>query len=272
MNASASFPNGIPAKLDDNMIDRDILVFKQYLNWSSPVVRKSDIDRLYLSWKWIVRLYSARSLTQEKDRLIALDLSWTLKDANMLPTYRLEWRAPSWSWALVDTAIDYLRPDEFTEVSYPISLAEFIGAEPSSGRSLGSSMFSIRKIRLRRCLIKTFARKEERSSGWTITIADLKLPTYSVNGTFYPDLNDAQDLGKKAIWYLPLAHVDYWQSGHCLLQASYPAANQYVRLGVYKFSMRKLSNPVKGESLKLDVLGSESAEFYTFLSLRRCFE
>jgi hypothetical protein len=258
MSASESYPDGIPTKLDDDMIDRDMLVFKEYLNRETVVTDKTAIDRLHISWRAIIQLYSARLFTQAKDRLIALegigtalrrilgtgissgllnvrieqDLLWRPRDSNTLPKSRLDWRAPSWSWASIDAPIVYHPLHNFCKNTKTESLATFVSAV---GATSQAPMFSIRKIVIRGWLLKaSLSRMQER---WTLKLDYPGCETATtLDGSFYPDLKERYN---GTVWVMPLAQTFDLVGGICLLPAP-DLANEYVRIGTCTFDRFKI--------------------------------
>jgi hypothetical protein len=75
MSASESYPNGIP-RLDSDMMDRDILVFKEYLNQKAKIVLKAQINRLYISWVRILENYTERKFTMKKRQIRGSPRHW----------------------------------------------------------------------------------------------------------------------------------------------------------------------------------------------------
>ena len=136
VNASESFPGGIPGFYDADLKLEDLRFFKNAVLGTSN--RLPSKARLYDSWKKIVEIYSERKMTKETDKVAALlgvaqaastffedqflvglwrkqlwrDLLWWVKkpETAVRPT---NFAAPSWSWASIIAPISYdLRGDD----------------------------------------------------------------------------------------------------------------------------------------------------------------
>ena len=122
----------------------------------TPTNDRSDIS--VLSWRAMVETYTTCSLTEEQDKLVAIQglvnickplldydylaglwsallpsgLMWTIRDglqANGEPAYRPEtYRAPSWSWASVEGMIE-LFPEDLSEEKKWIELCQLLEAK-----------------------------------------------------------------------------------------------------------------------------------------------
>jgi len=130
LNASETFPNGIPGFYDADLQLPDERLFKEaILNTSNTKISQS---RFYTSWMKIAEAYSERQMTKETDKLAALlgvvkeaaivfddsfvvglwrkrlmpDLLWWVRspDKSKRPT---AFSAPSWSWLSLNAAISY---------------------------------------------------------------------------------------------------------------------------------------------------------------------
>lgn len=76
INASETFPAGIPTFYDTDLRQRDLRVFKEAMRreYASlrPLPRESDRLRFYHYWRKVVENYSARDITKDGDKLMAL--------------------------------------------------------------------------------------------------------------------------------------------------------------------------------------------------------
>ncbi|KAH6662760.1 hypothetical protein B0J14DRAFT_610135 [Halenospora varia] len=145
LNASETFPNGIPGFYDADLQLPDERVFKEaILNTGNTTISQS---RFYTSWMKIVEAYSERQMTKETDKLVALlgvvkeaaivfedsfivglwrkrlmsDLLWWVKSPDK-STRPSAFSAPSWSWVSLNAAISYGLGgfDAFDEINYCI--------------------------------------------------------------------------------------------------------------------------------------------------------
>jgi hypothetical protein len=130
LNASETFPNGIPAFYDTDLQLPDERLFKEAINNTANT--QVSQSRLYISWMKIVEAYSERQMTKETDKLVALlgvvkEASFMFDDAFVVGLWRkrlvpdllwwvkspdkskrpIEFSAPSWSWLSWNAAISY---------------------------------------------------------------------------------------------------------------------------------------------------------------------
>ncbi|KAH8590526.1 heterokaryon incompatibility protein-domain-containing protein [Bisporella sp. PMI_857] len=136
VNASESFPGGIPRFYDADLKLDDLRFFKDAVLGASDHLPSHT--RFYESWKKVVETYSEREMTKETDKVAALlgvaqaasilfeddflvglwrkelwrDLLWWVKkpETAARPT---NFAAPSWSWASIIASVSYeLRGDD----------------------------------------------------------------------------------------------------------------------------------------------------------------
>jgi hypothetical protein len=130
LNASETFPNGLPGFYDADLKLMDMRLFKEAVLTGSADLIKSQ--RFYNSWKEIVEEYSSRQMTKETDKLAAIlglakEAAFGLKDTFLLGLWKghlhrdlLWWvkdpetasrpatfKAPSWSWASINAPISF---------------------------------------------------------------------------------------------------------------------------------------------------------------------
>jgi hypothetical protein len=168
-------PKKLFADLDCSQIPREILekTRLQLPIWKSK--NQEFFETFYHSWTTLVKLYSRRNLTKGTDKLVAFhgvtskisaqtgltpiaglwgeclltELLWIVGSV-LEPSKRPAYRAPSWSWASIDTGVKtaywmYLRSDAIT--TKPLNhLAEVkdvkISASPNGEVSSGSLQLS----------------------------------------------------------------------------------------------------------------------------------
>ncbi|VUC32531.1 unnamed protein product [Clonostachys rosea] len=133
LNASESFPSGIPTFYDSDLSQRNLRLFKTVLSkgksWQSPNTKR-ELVRVY--WRKVIENYSARQLSEEGDKLLALsgiakktvsiigdelvfgmwksflwrELLWWVKDPdNTIPGEI--YSSVSWSWISLHGAISF---------------------------------------------------------------------------------------------------------------------------------------------------------------------
>ena len=123
---------------------------------NTPTINRSDV--FSFSWRAMVEVYTTCSLTEQQDKLIAIQglaniykslhdddylaglwrrqlpsgLMWTTRNglqANGEPTYRPEtYRAPSWSWASVEGTIE-LFPEVYPEEERWVEICQVVEAK-----------------------------------------------------------------------------------------------------------------------------------------------
>ncbi|CAG9988874.1 unnamed protein product [Clonostachys byssicola] len=133
LNASESFPSGIPTFYDSDLSQRNLRLFKTALSkeksWQSPKTKK-ELVRVY--WRKVIENYSARQLSVEADKLLALsgianktvsiigdelvfgmwksflwrELLWWVKDPDNTMPGQI-YSSVSWSWASLHGAISF---------------------------------------------------------------------------------------------------------------------------------------------------------------------
>lgn len=134
LNASESYPAGIPRDHDQNFERQYFTELKRKISGSYLA---ADKERVHMLWQNIVMLYSRRGLSVETDKLVALagaasqvakvledrffaglwvnwlwrDLLWRVEgDVNSVDPYSVRskvFQAPSWSWASIKSPIIY---------------------------------------------------------------------------------------------------------------------------------------------------------------------
>ncbi|KAF4463147.1 hypothetical protein FALBO_10025 [Fusarium albosuccineum] len=165
LNASETFPGGIPAFYDTDLKAVDFRLFKKAILGSGEGNMKPR--QLHKLWHSIVEEYSRRKLTLETDKLAALsglakEMTNVLRDDFVLGLWKKTlWRdllwwvkspatatiptgfiAPSWSWAAVNGAISYGLPGRDDE-DYLVPCMEVVDVEaPSATSSLCQSRLS----------------------------------------------------------------------------------------------------------------------------------
>lgn len=134
LNASESYPAGIPREYDANFERQRFAELKMNLRGSGVGL---DKERMHMLWQDMVSLYSKRKLSIETDRLVALagaasqaakifedkflaglwvkrlwrDLLWRVEgdvnSPNFLCVRQTEFKVPSWSWASIKGPITF---------------------------------------------------------------------------------------------------------------------------------------------------------------------
>lgn len=130
LNASETFPGGIPGFYDADMQRLDFRLLKEAIIGGSETIISHE--RFYTSWKRVVEEYSKRKMTRETDKLVALlgvakEAAIFLKDEFLVGLWKSRlWRdllwwvkepdrcirpesftAPTWSWASINAPISY---------------------------------------------------------------------------------------------------------------------------------------------------------------------
>lgn len=130
MNASETFPNGVPSFYDADWKFSDERLFKEaILSHSNTNISKS---RFYLSWRKVIEVYSERKMTKETDKLAALrglvkeaaiflddelivglwerrlevELLWWVKNPKKSKRHEA-FSAATWSWISINAPISY---------------------------------------------------------------------------------------------------------------------------------------------------------------------
>lgn len=158
LNASETFPNGIPSFYDATCNFLDERLFKEAIFGKSenPVSH----ERFHTSWRRVVENYSARQMTKETDKLVALlglvkeaaaffedkflvglwkkrlwiDLLWWVKEP--LKSIRPKsFTAPSWSWISLNAAVSY-DLEGFDSIDRLVKCLDIIYADAESDGSL----------------------------------------------------------------------------------------------------------------------------------------
>jgi hypothetical protein len=130
MNASESFPDGIPAFYDTGMKQLNIRLLKEVFFGNA---QRINVQRFHASWLNLVADYSGRQLTRETDRLAAVlgvankaanflqdefvlglwksrlwrELLWFVRMPGRRDTMQRAFVAPSWTWASVTGAVSF---------------------------------------------------------------------------------------------------------------------------------------------------------------------
>ena len=267
MNGSESYPEGLLIHIDYKWEDRDLQVFKEYVNAKNNSMSKSALGRLWISWQQVLELYSSRMLSHEKDRLVALqgisnvlekstgsglvyglwvgnlvrDLFWRAIPKKDLPMSRLGWRAPSWSWASIDAPVSANWYEIYGRKEIPKLLAE---ARPGPGfqnaKASPVPKFA-RQLQISGMLIKATLRSNEEEN---LFLEVQEGGTFS-QASFYPDLRSAI-LGD--VWCLHLLQFGEVIGGLCLLHEGSGVANEYERVGVYTMSFDKKTDARRADS------------------------
>jgi heterokaryon incompatibility protein (HET) len=130
LNASETFPDGIPDFYDSSLKFHDVQILKEaMLGWEQTNI---SLEQFYTSWIRIIEEYSERQMTKETDKLAAIlglakeaavflddrfllglwnkrlwrDLLWWVKDPArcVLPD---KFVSPTWSWTSVNSPISF---------------------------------------------------------------------------------------------------------------------------------------------------------------------
>jgi hypothetical protein len=158
LNASETFPNGVPSFYDADWKFPDERLFKEViLGHSNTNISK---NRFYLSWRKVVEAYSERKMTKETDKLAALlglvkeaaiflddrflvgvwekrlwaELLWWVKDPKKSKRHET-FSAPTWSWVSINAAISY-NLDGFDTVDAMNSCIKIVRVEEGPAASL----------------------------------------------------------------------------------------------------------------------------------------
>jgi hypothetical protein len=268
LNASESYPDGIPRAPHKDMIDRDMEVFKNYIHQETFIDKKAAVDRLYTSWRAIVPRYTTRLFTKAEDKLIALEgigtalrkvlgdgisagllntriaeeLLWILDDSGTLPESRLDWRAPTWSWACFDTPMTYLWMQKHARREPMVIFNRAVNT------AFQGHMYAVRKIVLHGQLLKVSLRREieKKKREWQLIFEDR-------TGSFYPDIEDDYS---DTLWALPLVREwdfhfkNSYTKGICLVPVS-GSANEYARIGAFSFQGFHSSRIIQNQMITL---------------------
>ncbi|ERF76416.1 hypothetical protein EPUS_06974 [Endocarpon pusillum Z07020] len=130
LNASETFPDGIPDFYDAKMKSLDFRLFKEAILGGSET--NISHEQFHTSWMKVVEEYSERKMTRERDKLAALlgvakEAAIFLKDEFLVGLWRSRlWRhllwwvkepdmcirprnftAPTWSWTSINAPISY---------------------------------------------------------------------------------------------------------------------------------------------------------------------
>lgn len=130
LNASETFPDGIPDFYHAKMKSLDFRLFKEAILGGSETIISHE--QFHTSWMKVVEEYSERKMTRERDKLAALlglakEAAIFLKDEFLVGLWRSRlWRnllwwvkeldtcirpqnftAPTWSWASINAPISY---------------------------------------------------------------------------------------------------------------------------------------------------------------------
>ncbi|CAI6089062.1 unnamed protein product [Clonostachys chloroleuca] len=114
LNASESFPSGIPTFYDSDLSQRNLRLFKAALSkgksWQSLNTRK-ELVRVY--WRKVIENYSARQLITGDELVFGMwksflrrELLWWVKDPNNTIPGEI-YRSVSWSWISLHGAISF---------------------------------------------------------------------------------------------------------------------------------------------------------------------
>ena len=159
LNASETFPDGIPGFYDADMKSLDLRLFKKVIIGCTETTSR---ESLYTSWKKVAEHFTEREMTKETDKIVALlgmakeaaavledeflvglwksrlwrDLLWWVKNPERC--VRLQtFTAPSWTWASVNGPISYklLGRDSDDELD---QCAEIIRVEVESNQTVSA--------------------------------------------------------------------------------------------------------------------------------------
>ena len=257
-DACETYPGGLPKPLHDARsgfkLDPELMALRYQQQDDSTV---SDMDLWHRStWLSIVSRYSVTSLTKKEDKLVAISgiakrmqdllddeylaglwrkdlpcqLLWIVIDYGparfLTPTRPRPYRAPSWSWASVDGAVqsEYGQYDGIL-ISILDAVVTPVGADSTGQIKDGFIRLSGR-----------------------IFLAELVRPSITVRVDsevfetfYYPDTNP-EALGGPSVYVLPIRSYDYENTPWilCLVLDAAPQGNgTYERIGRCDFSKEK---------------------------------
>ena len=281
LNASERHPMGIPLRESSDMRDRDVQVFKEYVYGKADLSNRARITRFHICWRTIVEMYTERELTKAKDKLhafqgitnalkdnlgvdvlagqIATDvtcLAWKVKgDFEYLPMLKAAWRAPSWSWASIDAAIEHAWYSEVPIISASEPLVEFVDfpKDVSSQVDLSNAPLHVRGRLIPATLCGTgpyHLKLESKEAYYQRGLkGDAPVETKSIQAKLYPD---TKKFFNGQVWAINVLRNGAYVAGLCLISSG--KSGEFERFGVYNFKIWRLGELQHGSERTLTLV------------------